>query len=64
MLCYSQQFTLQARMYKMRDSTKFALLRVLYNGSAQESQQAEQQVAFQPSEFTAVSRILRAGYFS
>lgn len=51
-------------MYKMRDSTKFALLWVLYNGSAQESQQAEQQVAFQPSEFTTASRILWAGYFS
>lgn len=64
MLCYSQQFNLQARTYKIHDRMKFALLRVLYNASTQESQWAEQQVAFQPSEFTTASRILRDGYFS
>lgn len=51
-------------MYKIHDGMKFALLRVLYNGSTHKSQKAEQQVALQTSEFTTASRILHDGYFS
>lgn len=64
MLCYSQQFNLQARTYKIHDRLEFALLRVLYNGSAHKSQKAEQQVALQTSEFTTASHILHDGFFS